>query len=157
MLEKTAPCLNCPCGYEGSDFTEMNLVLNDSAVTIEDEAGIVTEKVLSLFVCPVCGTVKLPLPSLASAHNDDASSDELCSGSLIEKKTVYLFFMIDASGSMEGSKIGAVNSAFEELMFGLKDTLNDHPGWQIKIAALQFSSGARWITGDGPVSVEQLR
>jgi uncharacterized protein YegL len=55
------------------------------------------------------------------------------------------------------SIIGAVNSSFDELPFELKGIIKDHPGLQIKIAVLRFSSGASWITPDGPVSIEHFR
>ena len=35
----------------------------------------------------------------------------------IPKRVMPIFFLIDTSGSMEGKKIGAVNSAIEELIF----------------------------------------
>jgi uncharacterized protein YegL len=64
--------------------------------------------------------------------------------------------MIDTSGSMDGSKIGAVNAAIEEVIPALQDISNENADAQIKVAAMEFSSGARWITGNGPVVVEQF-
>jgi uncharacterized protein YegL len=74
----------------------------------------------------------------------------------IPRRTMTLFFMIDASGSMEGSKIGAVNTAIEEVIPALKEVSDENADAQIKLAVLEFSSGARWITGDGPVEVDQF-
>jgi uncharacterized protein YegL len=68
-----------------------------------------------------------------------------------------LFFLIDASGSMDGSKIGAVNSAIEEVIPALQEVSDENADAQIKVAALEFSSGARWITASGPLEVEQFR
>jgi uncharacterized protein YegL len=67
-----------------------------------------------------------------------------------------LFFVIDASGSMEGSKIGAVNAAIEEVIPALKEVSDENADAQIKVAVLEFSSGARWITAGGPVEIDQF-
>jgi uncharacterized protein YegL len=67
-----------------------------------------------------------------------------------------LFFVIDASGSMDGSKIGAVNAAIDEVIPALKEVSDENADAQIKIAVLEFSSGARWITANGPTEVDQF-
>jgi uncharacterized protein YegL len=69
---------------------------------------------------------------------------------------MVLFFMIDTSGSMDGSKIGAVNTALEEVIPALKEVSDENADAQIKVAAMEFSSGARWITSGGPVPVEDF-
>jgi len=75
----------------------------------------------------------------------------------IPRRTMVLFFIIDTSGSMDGSKIGAVNVAIEEVLPAIKEVSDENADAQIKIAALEFSSGARWITETGPVEAEQFR
>jgi uncharacterized protein YegL len=75
----------------------------------------------------------------------------------IPRRTMALFFVIDTSGSMDGSKIGAVNTSIEEVIPAIKEVSNDNADAQIKIAALEFSSGARWITANGPVECDQFR
>jgi uncharacterized protein YegL len=75
----------------------------------------------------------------------------------IPRRTMVLFFVIDASGSMDGSKIGAVNTAIEEVIPAIKEVSDENADAQIKVAALEFSSGARWITSSGPVEVDQFR
>jgi uncharacterized protein YegL len=67
-----------------------------------------------------------------------------------------LFFVIDASGSMDGSKIGAVNTAIEEVIPALKDLSDENADAQIKIAVLEFSSGVRWITANGLVEIDKF-
>ena len=74
----------------------------------------------------------------------------------VPRKTMVLFFIVDTSGSMGGSKIGAVNAAIEEVIPELKDLSVKNADAQIKIAALEFSSGARWITDNGPIEVENF-
>jgi uncharacterized protein YegL len=67
-----------------------------------------------------------------------------------------LFFMIDTSGSMDGEKIGAVNTAIEEVIPALQEVSAENADAQIKVAAMAFSSGAEWLTRGGPVDVEQF-
>jgi uncharacterized protein YegL len=74
----------------------------------------------------------------------------------IPRKTMVVFFVVDTSGSMMGSKIGEVNSAIEELIPELKDLSESHGSIQIKIAILEFSSGARWLTPDKPIEMESF-
>ena len=69
----------------------------------------------------------------------------------IPRRTMVLFFIVDTSGSMEGSKIGAVNTAIREVIPEIRDVSDENADALIKIAALEFSSGARWITANGPV------
>jgi uncharacterized protein YegL len=75
----------------------------------------------------------------------------------IPRRTMVLFFVIDTSGSMDGSKIGAVNTAIEEVIPAIKEVSDENADAEIKIAALEFSSGARWITTNGPVEADQFR
>ena len=74
----------------------------------------------------------------------------------IPRKTMVLFFVVDTSGSMSGSKIGAVNSAIEDIIPELQNLSESNVDAQIKIAVLEFSSGAKWITPNGPVEVENI-
>jgi uncharacterized protein YegL len=67
-----------------------------------------------------------------------------------------LFFLIDSSGSMDGSKIGAVNAAIEETIPMLRELSEENADAQIKIAALEFSDGARWLTPSGAVEPAQF-
>jgi uncharacterized protein YegL len=72
----------------------------------------------------------------------------------VPRKTVMLFFIIDTSGSMSGSRIGSVNSAVEETLEILRQMNEDSADAEIEIAILEFSSGANWLTPNGPVKVD---
>lgn len=74
----------------------------------------------------------------------------------VPRRTMVLFFVVDTSGSMSGSKIGAVNAAIEEIVPELRDLSENNADAQIKIATLAFSTGANWI-GDAPVPAETFR
>lgn len=61
----------------------------------------------------------------------------------IVKRQMVLFFVIDTSGSMQGSKIGAVNTAIREVLPELKDAGGSDI--DLKVACLTFSSGCQWM------------
>jgi uncharacterized protein YegL len=71
---------------------------------------------------------------------------------VVARRTMVLFFVVDTSGSMTGEKIGTLNAAVEEVLPELRDISDGNADAQIKIAVLQFSSGARWLT-PAPVGV----
>ena len=72
------------------------------------------------------------------------------------RKVMTLYYVIDTSGSMQGSKIGQVESALEEVMQTLQEISDESDDAQIKIAVLEFSTGASWVTPE-PVSPEGYR
>jgi len=74
----------------------------------------------------------------------------------IPRKSIVLFFLIDTSGSMGGSKIGAVNAAIEEVIPELKDISATNADAEVKIAALEFADSASWITDKGPIPVDNF-
>ena len=74
----------------------------------------------------------------------------------IPRKSMVLFFLIDTSGSMSGSKIGAVNAAIEEVIPELKEISAGNADAEVKIAALEFNHAAQWITQNGPIPVDNF-
>ncbi|MCL2210474.1 MAG: hypothetical protein FWB95_00965 [Treponema sp.] len=74
----------------------------------------------------------------------------------IPRRTMVLFFIVDTSGSMDGSKIGAVNMAIREVLPEIRSMSAENADALIKIAALEFSSGASWITKSGPVEADDF-
>ena len=74
----------------------------------------------------------------------------------VPRRTMVLFFVVDCSGSMKGAKMGTVNEAIREVIPDLKDISEDNADAQIKIATLQFSSGAKWNV-DEPMPAESFR
>jgi len=64
----------------------------------------------------------------------------------VARRTMVLFFMVDTSGSMEGSKIGTLNSAIEDVIPEIRQISAENADAQIKIAVLEFSEGAKWLT-----------
>jgi uncharacterized protein YegL len=74
----------------------------------------------------------------------------------IPRKTMVLFFLIDTSGSMAGSKIGAVNAAIAEVIPELRDISQANADALIKVAALEFSYDVKWITSE-PIDVDRFQ
>lgn len=71
------------------------------------------------------------------------------------RKVMTLFYIIDTSESMSGSRIGTVNGAMEECRDLLKEIAKANDDAEIKIAVMQFSSGCYWITGaNGAINLE---
>ncbi|MBR1592027.1 MAG: VWA domain-containing protein [Ruminococcus sp.] len=65
----------------------------------------------------------------------------------INRRITPIFFMIDNSKSMEGSKMATVNSAMEEIMNDLKNFNNADA--ELRFAVLSFGVECRWETGEG--------
>lgn len=62
----------------------------------------------------------------------------------VPRRKMTLFFLIDKSGSMCGSKIGSVNSSIEEVLPMIGEISNENPDAEINVAALEFSTGVQW-------------
>lgn len=63
------------------------------------------------------------------------------------RKVMTLFYVIDTSESMSGTRIGTLNAAMEESIPLLKEVEAANDDAEIRVAILQFSSGCYWITG----------
>ena len=72
----------------------------------------------------------------------------------ISRKTLVNFFVVDTSGSMAGAKITSVNVALEDTIPELAELSDGNPDSKIKLAMMEFSTGARWITNpEGPEEI----
>lgn len=74
----------------------------------------------------------------------------------VPRRTMTLFFLIDTSGSMSGNKIGAVNDAIVNVLPMLEDISSTNPDAEIKVAALEFSNGTKWLYNE-PKTVEDFK
>ena len=76
----------------------------------------------------------------------------------IPRKMCPVIFLLDTSGSMTGSPIGAVNSAIENVLPDLISMNDSNPDNEIKVAIMTFSFGADWIVGgDELLSPEDVK
>ncbi len=73
----------------------------------------------------------------------------------VSRRTMTLFFVVDTSGSMDGSKMGTLNSAIEEVIPEIRKISGENADAAIKIAVLEFSNGANWIT-PAPIDAEDF-
>lgn len=63
----------------------------------------------------------------------------------IPRRKMTLFFVIDTSASMDGSKIGSVNDAIENVLPMIGEISDENPDAEINVAALEFSTSTRWL------------
>ncbi|MCH5212350.1 MAG: VWA domain-containing protein [Oscillospiraceae bacterium] len=64
-----------------------------------------------------------------------------------KRKKMTLFYVVDTSGSMQiDSRIGKVNSAIENVMNKLEEISDSNEDAEIRVAILEFSTGAHWVT-----------
>jgi uncharacterized protein YegL len=63
-----------------------------------------------------------------------------------ERYTMNLFFVIGNSHNMKGEKIGTLNFAMEEVIAEIRANAEINTEAEIKIAVLQFSEEAKWVT-----------
>lgn len=71
------------------------------------------------------------------------------------RKELHVFYVLDTSGSMEGAKISALNHAMEECTEALKTLAKSNGDAKLKIAVMEFNTGCRWITYNGPEDLEE--
>ena len=71
------------------------------------------------------------------------------------RKELHVFYVLDTSGSMAGAKISALNHAMEECTEALKTLAKNHGDAKLKIAVMEFNSGCKWVTSNGPEDLEE--
>lgn len=70
------------------------------------------------------------------------------------KKSMVIFFLVDTSKSMEGSKLESLNKVMQDILPELIGV--GEAGTDVKIAVMSFSSGCEWITPE-PVLIEEYQ
>ena len=83
----------------------------------------------------------------------DFDDDDPLSATSVSKKSLVIFFLIDTSGSMRGTKMGELNTVMEELIpeirrVGEADT-------DVKLAVLTFSTDVKWMYSQ-PINIEDF-
>ena len=69
----------------------------------------------------------------------------------IPRKDLHIFYVLDTSGSMaDAGKIGMLNRAMEETLDALQDVAKHNGDANLKFAVLEFNTGCKWITDNGP-------
>ncbi len=76
----------------------------------------------------------------------------------VPRKLCAVIFLLDTSGSMWGSPIGAVNAAIENILPELIDMNNSNADSEIKVAIMTFDTDVQWIFGEQElISPEDLQ
>lgn len=73
----------------------------------------------------------------------------------VPRKELHVFYVLDTSGSMEGTKISTLNHAMEETIEALRTLAKSNADAKLKIAVMEFNSGCKWITSNGPEDLEE--
>ncbi|MEE0913148.1 MAG: VWA domain-containing protein [Ruminococcus sp.] len=71
------------------------------------------------------------------------------------RKELHVFYVLDTSGSMDGAKISALNHAMEESISALSELAKSNGDAKLKVAVMEFNSGCKWVTSNGPEDLEE--
>lgn len=71
------------------------------------------------------------------------------------RKDLHVFYVLDTSGSMDGTPISTLNRAMEESTQALKEVAKSNGDAKLKIAVMEFNSGCKWVTSNGPEDLEE--
>lgn len=74
----------------------------------------------------------------------------------VPRRTMVLFFLIDASDEMYGDKIGGINSAVHEVIPYIKEISDNNSDAQIKIAVMRFGTNVDWMYPQ-PIPVDKFK
>lgn len=72
------------------------------------------------------------------------------------RRALHIFYVLDTSGSMTGTPVATLNRAMEETVEVLRKQAKSNADAELKIAVLEFNSGARWIQPNGPENMEDF-
>lgn len=69
----------------------------------------------------------------------------------LQNAALHLFFVLDTSGSMTGSRITMLNRAMRETINALKRDVQDkHADANLYVSVLEFNTNCHWVTKNGP-------
>lgn len=71
------------------------------------------------------------------------------------RKDLHVFYVLDTSGSMDGTKISTLNRAMEETTQALMDVAKSNGDAKLKIAVMEFNTKCKWVTTNGPEDLEE--
>lgn len=72
------------------------------------------------------------------------------------RRVLHIFYVLDTSGSMEGTAVAMLNRSMRETTLILKQQAEKNADALIKVAVLEFNSGCRWIQPKGPESMDDF-
>lgn len=74
----------------------------------------------------------------------------------VARKELHIFYILDTSGSMQGTPIAKLNKAMGETVDALRGVAKKNADALLKIAVLSFNSGCDWINRNGPEELEDF-
>jgi len=72
------------------------------------------------------------------------------------KRELTIFYVLDTSGSMVGTPIATLNRTMTETVEALKSFAKSLVDVKLKIAVLEFNTGCRWMSANGPEEIEKF-
>lgn len=72
------------------------------------------------------------------------------------KRELTIFYVLDTSGSMVGTPIATLNRTITETVEALKSFAKSLVDVKLKIAVLEFNTGCRWMSANGPEEIEKF-
>ncbi len=81
------------------------------------------------------------MPPPIAPHRDDPDRTGAPSD---RRRILHLVFVVDASGSMAGERINALNWAARAAVPAMRDAATDHPDVDVLVRVIRFSDGVDW-------------
>lgn len=72
------------------------------------------------------------------------------------RRELFVFYVLDTSGSMRGLPISTLNRAMGESLLALRQVAANNGDARIKVAVLEFNTGCRWMQAAGPEDMEDF-
>ena len=66
-------------------------------------------------------------------------------GGAISRRLLKVFWLVDASGSMNGTKMATVNRAIKDLIPEMREVSDENPEIEIQVNVIMFETNAKWI------------
>jgi uncharacterized protein YegL len=76
-------------------------------------------------------------------------------GGALAKRPLQFIWILDCSGSMDGTKIDTVNHAIRECIKPMQDVADENPNAEVLVRVLTFSDGAQWHVPQ-PTNIHQF-
>lgn len=71
-----------------------------------------------------------------------------------QRPELHVFYVLDTSGSMNGKPVDVLNRAMDSTVDALRQVAAHNSNARVKIAVLEFNTGFRWVTENGPEDIE---
>lgn len=72
------------------------------------------------------------------------------------RRDLHVFYVLDTSGSMDGTPIQILNQAMQETIKALEKVAKKNGDAQLKISVLEFNSSVKWMKKEGPEKIEDF-